>query len=195
MKTRLRILGLTLAWVTVVGPAPPTQFASWCLQCAALWSLGPAGLRSASSWSLHSRWLAPAGVHTQRFRDGCGAASLAAVLDEHGIHMSQSLLWSILRLPHGGTTLGAIARTARRFGVACEVRSESPEHLPTPAIVHLRRLHFVVLRRIGPEIAEILDPACGVIQVRTRDLVRQASGAVLVFEAASMLTVAKGEER
>ena len=194
MKARLRILGLALAWVTLIAPVPAPRIASWWMQGVALWSRGPAAWRAASSWSPRSRWLAPAGVHAQRFEDGCGAASLAAVLHPRGIHVSQSLLWSILRQPRGGTTLGAIARAARGFGIGCEVRWESPEHLPTPAIVHLRRLHFVVLRKVGPELAEILDPACGVMQVRTHDLIRQASGAALVFEAPRNIMLAERME-
>jgi len=194
VKACLRILGTALAWVAMTEPVSPPQVASWWIQSAALWSRGSAAWPSASAWTLRSRWLEPAGIHAQQFRDGCGAASLAAVLHQHDVHVSQSLLWSILRQPHGGTTLGAIARAAREFGMAGELRWDSPEHLPTPAIVHLRRLHFVVLREIGPEIAEILDPACGVVQVRTCDLIRQASGAALVFEPSSRNLLAERME-
>jgi hypothetical protein len=178
-----RTLALGLAWsaceVATTGFAPRNG-GSWC-RTAALFDLRAWPARR--DWPAASRWIAPAGADAQRYRDGCGAAALAVILREHGpAPAPQSLLWNILRLPHGGTTLGAIARTARRFGVDCELRWEPrPEHLPVPSIVHLRRSHFVVVRAIEPHFVEIFDPACGVLRLSADALASELSGAALAF--------------
>ena len=181
MRLRCRSVAFGLAWCGLLAASQSHRDLT-CVQRAVLVRREPRVASAAMAWSTASRWIEPAGVDAQRFRDGCGAASLGAVMRDRGRAVPQSLLWSILRQPQGGTTLGALACTARRFGFECEVRWEPcPQFIPTPAILHLRRSHFVVLRAIGPEIAEVLDPACGVVRVRTCALVRQLSGAVLVF--------------
>jgi hypothetical protein len=143
---------------------------------------GPGAWESCTSWGLRSRGLAAASADRQRCVDACGPAALAAVLRPRGVPVTQELLWSICRIPSGGTTLAGLAAAARCFGQACETRYGSTlEDLPLPAIVHLRRRHFVVLLRFAPERAEVFDPACGMVLVPGARLRREASGAALVF--------------
>lgn len=143
------------------------------------------------SWGAGSRWLRDAPGSRQRFDDGCGAAVLHFLLETRGLRIPQTLLWSLTRLPTGGTTLPRMARTAQRFGVPCAVRRLSmarlqqppAEALPHAAIVlHLRRAHFVLLLRLTPARAILLDPAMGFIDVSRRSLGHQASGLALVCD-------------
>src|SRR5262249_61311551 len=79
--------------------------------------------------------------------DGCGAASLAIVLRACGRDTAQHLIWCMSRVPGGGTTLGRLARVANALGVhaAVDVAADWGA-VALPAIVHLRRGHFVVLQ-------------------------------------------------
>jgi hypothetical protein len=154
---------------------------------------GEASWACAAGWGWRGEWVASATADRQRAPDGCGPAALAAVLRQSRPGMSQELLWSICRQPAGGTTLGRMAWPAQRFGVRCHVCwVPDPTQLPCPAIVHLRRGHFVVLQRYDGARAWVLDPACGVVRVPQREFVAHASGAALVFEPANGPTGATG---
>jgi len=146
---------------------------------------GREGWTCAAIWGWRGTWLDGADLDRQRAPDGCGPAALAAVLKPRRDGITQGLLWSICRQPEGGTTLGRLAWAAQRFGVACRVCwALDPAALPPPALLHLRRGHFVVLQRCDPSRAWIFDPACGVVCVPRRELTTRASGAALVFEPA-----------
>jgi hypothetical protein len=142
--------------------------------------------RCAACWGWRGTWLDSAPADRQREPDGCGAASLAVLLRHQRRGITQELLWSVCRLPHGGTSLGRLAWAARCFGVGCRVCwSPDPATLPVPALVHLRRGHFVVLLQSDSHNAWILDPACGRVRVPRRELAARSSGAALVLEPAS----------
>jgi ABC-type bacteriocin/lantibiotic exporter with double-glycine peptidase domain len=114
--------------------------------------------------------------------DGCGAAALCAVLERRGLRVSQDLVWSMCRLPSGGTTLARLTRAARCLGQPAEARAGVElEALPLPAVVHLRRRHFVVLLDHGRGRAVVRDPACGDVAVPLERLRAEASGAALVL--------------
>ena len=124
----------------------------------------------------------------QQQADGCGAAALQAVLLAHGRHVRQSLLWSLTRLPGGGTSAARLARVGNCFGLDCTVRRlvieartavPAASSCPLPAVVHLRRGHFVVLRRWSAAGAWLFDPAHGGVRVGRAVLCRQASGFVI----------------
>jgi hypothetical protein len=141
---------------------------------------GPSAWGAAAEWGLRSRWEGDAGPDRQHAPDGCGAAALHALLQQHRPRPTQDLLWSVCRAPRGGATLGRLAWAARRFGCACEVIwSRDLGAVRPPAIVHLARGHFVVLERCDPAHAWLLDPACGRLRVPLVTLQRRASGAAL----------------
>jgi len=146
---------------------------------------GPDAWRAAQSWGARSRWLdAAAGCGRQRRDDACGPACLEILLRHHGRRVRQSLLWNICRLPHGGTSMQRLAVTAGRFGLPCRIGAGVElGDLPLPAVVHLRRRHFVVLLGVDARNALVIDPACGRIRIPAAALRRQASGIVLVCGA------------
>jgi hypothetical protein len=187
-STLLRGLAATLAWNIGLGEhamARPATVASLPAIVRTLTG-GEASWRCAITWGWRGRRVESTSIDLQRAPDGCGPAALAAVLRRSQAGISQDLLWSICRLPGGGTTLGRLAWTARRFGQPCRVCwTADPASLPCPAIVHLRRGHFVVLQRCGSEAASVLDPGCGIVSVPRCVLAARASGAALVFDAAA----------
>lgn len=143
---------------------------------------GPDSWQAWMAWGPRCRWRDAATADRQRAPDACGAAALAHLLQTRTPQLSQELLWSLSRLPDGGTSLARLVTTARRFGHAAEARFDPRlEDLPLPVIVHLRRRHFVVLVQRDASTAEVLDPACGLLLVPWEVLLRQASGAALTL--------------
>jgi len=143
----------------------------------------------AVAWGAGAQPLAGDAADRQQSRDGCGAASLAVLLRRHGTHVPQRLLWSMTRVPGGGTRLGELARAAACFGHRAELGADPGLlHTPLPAIVHLRRGHFVVLESRDADSAIVLDPGCGRVRVPLADLQHRASGAILVLDAAAVDT-------
>ena len=147
----------------------------------AAWNLGVA-----VAWGSDAVALAPALDERQQEPDGCGAAALQVLLRAHGTRVPQPLLWSMCRVPGGGARLGTLARAARCFGHPVTLASDPGlEHTAIPAIVHLRRGHFVVLEARDGATATVFDPDCGRVRVPWPALRRRASGAVLVLHAAA----------
>lgn len=144
---------------------------------------GPDAWRAWFAWGPRCDWRDAALAERQHHADACGAAALAAILRERRPRLPQDLLWSLCRLPGGGTSLARLESAAQRFGHPARFRFDAHlEHLPLPAIVHLRRRHFVVLERREAQVAHVLDPACGLVRLPLAHLVRQASGAALVLQ-------------
>jgi ABC-type bacteriocin/lantibiotic exporter with double-glycine peptidase domain len=155
---------------------------------------GPRAWPALADWGRHCRWLGDGGDALQREADACGPAALAALLATCGRGApGQSLLWSICRRPCGGTTLGGLAAAARALGYSCDVQwCGALAMLEPPAIVHLRRGHFVVLEARAAHAARILDPAWGRLTVPWPVLDARSSGAVLVLVGAKRRSPPEG---
>lgn len=188
MPTRLRLLLAALAWsagLAARGLDRPETSAA-CTGYAQSAARGLDGWRAAACWGWRCRLIGAAPAALQHARDGCGPAALWSVLAERRRGLTQDLLWSICRDPAGGTTLGRLAWAARRFGVGCRICwAAEPAALPSPAIVHLQRGHFVVLQRSERDCAWVFDPACGVVRVPWPVLTARSSGAALHLEPVS----------
>jgi len=182
---RLRTKTVALAALLVPpGPANPAQVAA----CRSAWTTlrhDPRAAPALRAWGVDCAWLGGGRDALQTTADGCGAAALATVLRLHGRCVPQRLLWTASHLPHGGTNLGRLACTARSFGLEATVGFVAGfAALPVPAIVHLRRGHFVVLETWMPPFAVLFDPGCGWVRVRGTALSAAASGAVLCVQPA-----------
>jgi ABC-type bacteriocin/lantibiotic exporter with double-glycine peptidase domain len=159
--------------------APVAAGPRWCVWLRA----APTAWSVAAAWGREAERLGETPGERQQARDGCGPAALSVVLRARGTRVPQRLLWSVCRVRGGGTTLGVLARAAARFGHPAAVGVDPRlEHTPLPAIVHLRRGHFVVLERRDGGRAVIFDPGCGRVRVPMAVLRRRASGAVLAFD-------------
>lgn len=178
MPHRAKVVALA-ALLVPPGPGDPARVAAWRSACAAL-RQDPRAAQALRAWGPDCAWLGLGRDALQTTPDGCGAAALAAVLRRQGRTVPQRLLGTVCRLPHGGTNLGRLARAARSFGVQPTVGFATAfAALPLPAIVHLRRGHFVVLEGWSPPVAVLFDPGCGRVRIRDAALRDAASGAVL----------------
>ncbi len=108
---------------------------------------------------------------TARFRyvpqagnSDCGAACFAMVASHHGHDIPLHQLRAERPSSSRGMTLGAIMAMCHQFGFAaralrCEL--EDLGNVATPAILHWRFNHFVVLEKVGRRGLRIHDPASG----------------------------------
>jgi ABC-type bacteriocin/lantibiotic exporter with double-glycine peptidase domain len=155
----------------------------------AAWAAVPSAWQFAVAvaWGRGAVALAPLRELRQQEADGCGAAALHVLLAAHGTRVPQRLLWSMCRVPGGGARLGSLARAARCFGHRPVIASDPGlERTSLPAIVHLRRGHFVVLEARDGTQATVFDPGCGRVRVDWPALRRRASGAVLALDSVEL---------
>ncbi|MFA5713963.1 MAG: ABC transporter transmembrane domain-containing protein, partial [Bacteroidales bacterium] len=119
----------------------------------------------------------------------CGVAALASIAAYAGKELSLSHLRYLSGTDGSGTTVKGLLDAARSIGLSCEAYRGNLDSLfraPKPMILHLkreRRLHFVVLTKLTPKGATIMDPAVGrEVKVTKEELAREWSGIVLLFE-------------
>jgi NHLM bacteriocin system ABC transporter peptidase/ATP-binding protein len=112
----------------------------------------------------------------------CGAACLAMVLGYHGHHAPLAELRQACGVSRNGADLLAVARAARRYGLAAEglrVEMDQLEQVPVPAILHWDFEHFVVLERVTRDRALLVDPASGRRSMALEELGRHFTGIAL----------------
>ena len=114
----------------------------------------------------------------------CGAACLAMLLAYHGHHAPLAEVREACGVSRDGATASGILQAAEGFGLEAQaVRLELSAlgDLPLPAILHWNFAHFLVLERLTPEGAILVDPAAGRFHARQADLSRSFTGVALVF--------------
>ena len=168
----------------------------WCWLAVASLALAAvvvAGARLAAPALDRLAWLASrdpsassAGeVIRQRGRSDCGAAALAMVFNHHGIEWrTLAELETALRTRSDGASLAALKEAAEERGLLSQgLRSdvEALRRLPMPAIAHVHRSHFVVVRRTGDRLV-VDDPAIGRLQMSEAAFDRVWDGVILTFE-------------
>ena len=115
----------------------------------------------------------------------CGLVALERVLSPHVDCGLRALLRR--QLGYGGTAasvydLCVAARACGFDAEAFEVETSELSFLPLPAILHLRRGHYMVLERITARGFQLYDPAVGNLFATSRQLDRWMSGVVLAVE-------------
>ncbi len=112
----------------------------------------------------------------------CGLACLAMVLGYHGLNIDISILRKRFRLSSQGASLKSLLAIAERLDLhARPLQLEMDElvKLRKPAILHWDFCHFVVLKRAGKRVIEILDPARGKVRLSRREAGRHFTGVAL----------------
>lgn len=114
----------------------------------------------------------------------CAAASLAMLLGHHGRATSLDECRTLVGSGRDGASAQSIVQAARSVGLvargfACD--AGSIPHDVLPVIAHWRPNHFVVVERLRPQGADIVDPAFGRRHVVEREFRAQFSGLVLTF--------------
>ena len=115
----------------------------------------------------------------------CGAACLAMVLTYYGHETTVSECRDSLQSGRDGVTAREIAQAARDLGLRVKAYSVEPEDLAqieTPAIVHWRFDHFLVLERWTPQRVEVIDPAVGRRRLSAEEFDADFTGVVLTLE-------------
>lgn len=115
----------------------------------------------------------------------CGPACLAMVLGAFGRHVTVKELREEVRAFRDGSSAAALVQLAERYGLRAEGFSaeiSDLRFLPLPAILHWRFNHFVVLEKLKPRGAVIVDPASGRRWAPREELEEAFTGVALAFE-------------
>ncbi|MGA2262090.1 MAG: cysteine peptidase family C39 domain-containing protein [Acidobacteriota bacterium] len=132
-----------------------------------------------------TQFLGRDGVFFQQSHSDCGGAALKMIFDHFCIPMDYGLLLQRLGTGPEGTTMLSIRQVAVAEGLRCEGWRLAPRDLPAiplPAILLLRRSHFVVLESVNAagEIL-ILDPVRGKLRISVQKLLSVWKGETLLF--------------
>ncbi len=113
------------------------------------------------------------------------------ILDHYGIKWSTlDELETALHTRSEGTSLAALKLVAEERGLLSQglrLDVEALDHLPMPAIAHVHRSHFVVVRRLGGDQLVVDDPALGRLRMSATAFDRAWDGVILTFEPAANL--------
>ena len=115
----------------------------------------------------------------------CSAACLTMILRFWGRETELAECSERLATGRDGATAGALARAGRGFGLRVQGYTVEPDHLerlPMPLIAHWRFAHFVIVERIGPRWAWLVDPTVGRRRISRRELDEGLTGVVLTAE-------------
>lgn len=132
----------------------------------------------------------------------CGAACLAYIFHQHGLHLSISAIRKNAGTNRSGTTALGLVDTAKAFGFESKgVRCEF-EHLSAinmPGIAHVAtdqgHPHFVVVCALGKKTMRVMDPAIGRIQTWPIDRFQAVwSGVFLILSPSVDFEPQKGGE-
>ncbi len=119
----------------------------------------------------------------QRAANDCGPAALAHALVQLGVRVEYPDARMRVRPGPDGCSLNELAGEAARFGVVPRMRRVSPPQIDdvhAPAILHLRRGHYVVLEgRSARGALRLQDPSLGLLEQSRTRLCKTWSGWVL----------------
>jgi predicted double-glycine peptidase len=137
-----------------------------------------------------TQFLGRDGVFFQQSHSDCGGAALKMIFSHFCIPMDYGLLLQHLGTGPEGTTMLSIRQVAVAAGLRCEGWRLSPRDLPIiplPAILLLRRSHFVVVERVNAaEGILILDPVRGKLRISVQKLLSVWKGETLLFSKPGM---------
>lgn len=112
----------------------------------------------------------------------CGLACLAMIAGRYGHRIDLPALRRRFSVSARGANLHDLMRIASDLKLATRAIRAEPAHLRrvrSPCVLHWDHNHFVVLVRLGPRRAIILDPAVGRRSVSLKELDRRFTGIVL----------------
>jgi ATP-binding cassette subfamily B protein len=127
----------------------------------------------------------PIPVVQQLQESDCAAACLAMVLAHHGRPVPLGVLQEVIGIDRNGADAASLLHAAGVFGLrgrGLSLEVDQLDQLPRASILHWGFNHFVVLDRLTPRGADILDPATGRRRVSLARLRGSFTGVALVFE-------------
>ena len=152
-----------------------------CLLCAFVVFVFSAGYVRFSG----VRNLGGEGVVRQKYATDCGAAALQMIFSHFEIASDYEDLTLGLGVTSEGTSMLRLKHAAEARGLLCRgwrLTASDLSDIPLPAILSLRRNHFVVLDSYSPgRDLVIRDPARGRLQLSMRKLESIWGGETLLF--------------
>ncbi len=131
------------------------------------------------------RFLGWEGVVWQRGAYDCGPAALQMIFSHFRIDSDYLELTRRLETASGGTSMLRLKRAAEARGLRCSgwrLSTRDLRDIPLPAILFMRRNHFVVLDSQTPAGALVIrDPARGRLLVTARRFASVWDGEALLF--------------
>ena len=125
------------------------------------------------------------GVFRQKYAYDCGNAALQMVFASFEVTVSYEELLQALKTTTAGTSMLSLKHLAEAKGLRCEGWKLSPgdlREIPLPAILFLRKNHFVVLDGlVGSGDFLVRDPARGRLQIAPQKLQSIWGGEILLF--------------
>jgi len=125
------------------------------------------------------------GVFFQQAHDDCAGAAIKMVLDFFKIPIEYGQIQQHVNPGPEGVTMLDLKRFAEAKGLRCEgwrLSLQDLTQIPLPAVLLLRRNHFVVLERCTPADGIILlDPVQGRLRLRSQNLFSVWEGETLLF--------------
>jgi len=115
----------------------------------------------------------------------CGVACLAMICASFGKRVGLPQLRALSGATTDGTSLRGLCRAASEIGLAAravKVSRKNLDRMPTPAVLHWRGNHWVVLVRVRGDIITVLDPSLGQREVSRRELFAQWNGYAALFD-------------
>jgi ATP-binding cassette, subfamily B, bacterial CvaB/MchF/RaxB len=128
----------------------------------------------------------------------CSLACLAMVSYYYGHKIDINTLRSKYAVSQQGVTLKTIMQIAEKMNLssrAVRLEVEELERLKMPAILHWDMNHFVVLKKVFSNKAEIHDPAVGIRTFTLKDIGKHFTGVALELAPTSDFTVADEERK
>lgn len=123
-------------------------------------------------------------LNPSRRNSDCGGAALKMILDHYGIQTDYRQLLQRLQTGARGTAMLNMREAAKAEGLICEgwrLAARDLPAIPLPAVLLMRRDHFVVLDGLEPGHVSILDPARGRLRLTLRALLSSWHGETLLF--------------
>jgi len=125
------------------------------------------------------------GVFFRQAHDDCAGAAIKMVLDFFKIPIEYGQIRQRLNPGPEGVTMLDLKRFVETKGLRCEgwrLSFQDLPQIPLPAVLLLRRNHFVVLERCTPVDGIILlDPVQGRLRLRSQNLLSVWKGETLLF--------------
>ena len=128
----------------------------------------------------------------------CGLACLVMIARYHGHEVDLPSLRRRFSTSLKGASLAQIIHIAQALNFeARPLRAELSHlaHLKAPCIIHWNLNHFVVLKRVGRDTIEVLDPARGVCRMPVGEFSKHFTGVALELRPGSDFSPIKEVKR
>jgi ATP-binding cassette, subfamily B, bacterial len=134
-------------------------------------------------------------VRLQLTATECAAACLAMIASFHGRFTVVSECRLDRSTGRDGLSVDQICRIAARLGLAGTVGTELPPGPPAPLVVFYQRRHFMVLERLGPRWARVVDPVSGRRRIDRAEFDAGYSGVFVVLRPTAGFAIRRSRLR